>query len=101
MQEKGQVAFARGIGQMALPICSVELIAEPSLPGHCKETDAWALIDFEVHVHYICVSGSRINQGTFLQELGRLLIWKTVCHVHPQNPCLKKKKPGMMAYVYL
>lgn len=39
-QEKGQVGFASGIGQLEFPICNMGLTAEPSLPGRHKETDA-------------------------------------------------------------
>lgn len=38
-QEKDQVGFARGIGQLEFPICNMELTAEPSLPGRHEETD--------------------------------------------------------------
>lgn len=73
-QEKGQVGFARGIGQLVFPICNTELTAEPSLPGHHEKTDAQALTGSKVHVYYLDASGSAINKGAFVQELRRRLI---------------------------
>lgn len=49
MQERGQETFARGVGQMAFPVCNVALITGPSQPGHRKETDAQDLESTKEH----------------------------------------------------